>query len=222
MYLDTEEKARVWFSTSEDGYIYLLSDLYDDDSGDALYMSTDWDTIWSVIKKDSDNNSLEKDYIIRRYTYTCQDGMINVDFDDYCGSMYLNKDMEIKYFESVAMYQTNFMDTLPLLNPYMILPIPFKRGDFIQLVFSDGETQIGIADIVELKEDPLDTKHPHDGSDVCILLQLPIDEGNGDIRWDYDHVYPYDLDYAKLSEDDPEYEFYMRAREEMFRKFPEH
>ncbi|MBQ9437744.1 MAG: hypothetical protein IJU50_05380, partial [Lachnospiraceae bacterium] len=137
-YLAAEDRALEWFRKPMEGYIYELSDKYDDGSGGTLFMSTDWDAILGAMAREASENK-DIDFEVSRYACAAEGGIFSVDFQDFRGRMEFNNNGEIMDFGGIDKYQYEYMDLLPLLSPYMVLPFPFKEKDFVQWKDYKGE-----------------------------------------------------------------------------------
>ena len=209
VYIESEDKALEWFKTSMSGYMYYLAYQYDDDSGDTLLMSTDWEKICDCMEDFSRENE-DVEYFVERYPYTDDEGIRNVDLQDLRGQVKLRNDMTVKEFCGIDKYQYDYMDLVPLLEPYVVLPYPFKKKDFIKTECCE-ETVYGL--VYALCDDQSPKSIHRDKSDVVINIQLPYKE-DGKIYFDHMHANPYDLEYADISEDSEEYRLLSRAKEE--------
>ncbi len=227
-YLEAEDKALEWFQTSTDGYIYELSECdTEDDSEDTIFMSNSWENIYRLMKEAASECSYPNvtEYEVCRYGYTNKDGIIDVHYDEYKGRIRFDHELGIISSDDIDRFQYGYESVSALTTPFIVLPAPFKKGDFVKFGYGDGTVQHGVWYGTCTQED-FDRMRQKgftpDGSDMNVNVRFFFrDDEDGMLYNGHDHVFPYELEYSDLSEDDKEYKNLLDMKEHIIKEEPD-
>ncbi len=194
-FYNLEKQGYDWFITSNRDYVYMLSYFYDDDSGDNLICSYDYDQVQRRMKEEIEFDYSDVTYRVERYPVIYSDsGEFNgIDVVNVQGQLDFDREGNLKSVDNIYKYSYDPMVLLELTNPYVFIPHPFKKGDIVRYQFRD-EAFYGIVTHPcdeQAMGEPLTRGVALDGSDYQIRIESPYERpSDGQIVWDHDHLCP--------------------------------
>lgn len=197
-YFEAEKNAFKWIQTDQPDYVYQLSEWYDDGSGGPLIMSCHYDDVMNRMTEEiaddiKDGRDPDRSYDIERYYVEKSDDGIKIDMEDCRGGIHFDGNGTIEYVHSIEGFYYDGLCAVGLLEPYLFLPHPFKRGDVISYDYRDEKKYavISYAADIDISEKVLNGEHEYDGSDFTATVEvLRYKEEENRYIFGHDHICP--------------------------------
>lgn len=210
LYAKDEDEAYNQFKENDGSYMYFLSDEYDDGSGSTIQASIEYEELIRRIKAEvaqnkEDDFSFEIEYKIVKFPILMsEDGArtVGIDMENNCGEFRFNTEGVLHDITGGLDFKYDGMDAIPLLNPYIFIPHPFKKGDIVKCD-DYGEIIYGVLSYAADKDERYG-EHPEfhrDGSDFSTTIEcVCLNEDENRFIFGHDHICPLYLEYVDLDD----------------------
>ena len=143
LYADNEDESYESYIASNGSHMYFLSDEFDDGSGSTLAASVEYGDLISRMEQEVSKNKKEGDkveYRITKYPVLLSSNhcIKGVDMENSCGELLFDSGGVLKYMSDIQGFRYDDMDAGELLDPYVFIPHPFKRGDIVRYRYGEG------------------------------------------------------------------------------------
>ena len=201
-YCSQEQLGYEWMIKSDKNYVYAMDYKYDDGSGDNVCMTWNYDEMIQDMNKEIEEGDRDITFDATRHPviYSGNGEFQGIDIDTYCGKLTFDCNGELQYCDDVKGFGYDYMCLIDLLNPYIFIPHPFKKGDIVSFLHV-GEKVYGVLSHPHDENESKDYEArgiAHDGSDFTALIET-VYAYDGGFTFGHDHICP--VYFEKYNED---------------------
>ena len=209
-YAISEDEAYRNFIANDGYHMYFLHEEYDDGSEDTLMASIYYDRILDGMKHEIEVNkhSTDIDYMVSKYPMLMSEDnrkFIGINFDECCGTLRFNSDGTLSPVIPLSDCKYNYVDKRDLINPYIFIPHPFKKGDIVE--FGHGNNhRYGVLSYAEDTDARLGRGHVGDGGDFKATVEEIDKAKDNEDRYVFDHTHVCPM-YMELIDENSEIDY---------------
>lgn len=192
-YCRQEQLGYEWMIKSDKSYVYAMDYKYSDGSGENVCIIWNYNEMIQAMHKEIEKGDRDITFDATRHPviYSENGEFQGININECCGRLSFDCDGELMDCDDVKGFGYDYTCALDLINPYIFIPHPFKKGDIVSFLYGDER----IYGVLSHPHDENESKDyeargiAHDGSDFTALVET-VYEQDKRFTFGHDHICP--------------------------------